>query len=153
MKAKIRKGARVRQDFRWIVWDDDKVVLIATDGAPGGRVLLRGPGYGGEPHGNGAVMAREEDLQVIETTKIHKVSVDAEPIMVEDAERLRQLFEMGAGQPPGVLPLYIDDGEIIFCSAISGGANYVDGMPAELVLTRQLPDGTRIHRRYVQKDI
>ena len=43
----------------------------------------------------------------------------------------------------------VDIREIIFCSSIAGGARYDRGMPADLVLTRRLADGTELNARYV----
>ena len=56
-----------------------------------------------------------------------------------------------------VLPMSIgvvegsnDISEILFCDAISGGANYVKNMPAELSLIRRLDNGTEYRMRYRQ---
>ena len=64
-RYQIRKGAIVRMDFSSVVWEDEAVVfeLKQTDlPAPEGWVWLKAPNYGGEPYGNGSVLARWEDV-------------------------------------------------------------------------------------------
>lgn len=57
------------------------------------------------------------------------------------------------GEVP-VLPMYISKDElkpateVIVCSAISGGADYVDGMPKELTLVRKFLNGRQYTAQY-----
>ena len=51
-----------------------------------------------------------------------------------------------------VLPMAFDDGTRIFASAISGGADYVDGMPRQVRLVLRDAEGNEIERRYLQTD-
>lgn len=52
-----------------------------------------------------------------------------------------------------VLPLELDDGTRIFASAISGGADYVDGMPRQVSLVARDAEGYETERQYVQADV
>ena len=55
-----------------------------------------------------------------------------------------------------VLPMYMSESEtdptteVIVCTEISGGANFVDGMPKELTLVRKVLNGKEHKARYVQ---
>lgn len=51
-----------------------------------------------------------------------------------------------------VLPLESDDGTRIFASAISGGADYVDGMPRQVRLVVRDAKGNETERQYLQTD-
>lgn len=72
--------------------------------------------------------------------------------MKEDQESLEVFAKSG------VLPQLVSETgaetepliETIICDQLSGGANYVNAMPAELHLTRRTADGTEYEARYVQ---
>lgn len=51
-----------------------------------------------------------------------------------------------------VLPLVMSDDSMVFCSRISGGSDYVDGMPRSLELVRREHDGAETQRIYGQRD-
>lgn len=61
----------------------------------------------------------------------------------------------------GVLPSLVskrgskgeDLTEVMYCDTISGGARYKNEMPMELVLVRELADGTEYRQCYVQGDM
>lgn len=50
----------------------------------------------------------------------------------------------------GVLPLYIDDGTLIDCVSISGGADSTNGVPNQLTIAIKRPDGSEQQVRYVR---
>lgn len=56
-----------------------------------------------------------------------------------------------------VLPMYMSESdtdpttEVIVCTEISGGANFVDGMPKELTLVRKVLNGEEHKAGYVIK--
>ncbi len=47
-----------------------------------------------------------------------------------------------------LLPMEIDDGRVIFCNSISGGAQYRCGMPKEVGIVLRFPNGTEKRARY-----
>lgn len=51
-----------------------------------------------------------------------------------------------------VLPMEIDDGRRIIASAISGGADHIDGMPRQVRLVARDADGNETERQYLQTD-
>ena len=53
----------------------------------------------------------------------------------------------------GVLPMRVDNGELITCVGISGGAAFINEMPERLTLMRRTPDGAEIYAVYVQKSV
>lgn len=56
----------------------------------------------------------------------------------------------GQGQDPGsVLPAYFDDGSSIVVSAMSGGRDYVGGMPRKLTIVHEDADGKSVTRDYL----
>ncbi len=49
-----------------------------------------------------------------------------------------------------VLPIDLDDGSRLYASAVSGGADYVDGMPRQVRLVARDAKGNEVERQYVQ---
>lgn len=49
-----------------------------------------------------------------------------------------------------VLPMDLDDGSRLYASAVSGGADYVDGMPRQVRLVVRDAEGNEIERQYIQ---
>lgn len=49
-----------------------------------------------------------------------------------------------------VLPMELDDGSRLYASAVSGGADYVDGMPRQVRLVARDAEGNEVERQYVQ---
>lgn len=50
----------------------------------------------------------------------------------------------------GVLPLRIDDGTVINCASISGGADSTNGEPNRLTIAIRQPDGSEQHVQYIR---
>ncbi len=49
-----------------------------------------------------------------------------------------------------VIPMDLDDGSRLYASAVSGGADYVDGMPRQVRLVARDAEGNEVERQYVQ---
>lgn len=77
---------------------------------------------------------------------------------MEENEVKDKLLEFA--EEASVLPMYIAEGdpdttisvEVIVCSEISGGADYVKEMPRELTLVRKFLNGEEYKARYVIKE-
>ena len=83
-----------------------------------------------------------------------------DPLWLTRAADLLERQAAPAHDYRGVLPMIIsetgaaDEPELerIICAAISGGADYVNNMPRELVLERITPEGSTFER-YIQADV
>ena len=70
-----------------------------------------------------------------------------------DFEIIDELLEFG--NEASVLPMYVSKSEfepaseVIVCSSISGGSDYVDDMPRELTIIRKLLNGREYKARYI----
>lgn len=49
-----------------------------------------------------------------------------------------------------VIPMDLDDGSRLYASVVSGGADYVDGMPRQVRLVARHAEGNEVERQYVQ---
>lgn len=59
--------------------------------------------------------------------------------------------DQGAGSE-SVIPMDLDDGSRLYASAVSGGADYVDGMPRQVRLVYRDAEGNEVERHYLQTD-
>lgn len=74
-------------------------------------------------------------------------------------ERARKIYELEAEVKrlnefisESVIPIEFDDGSRIFASAVSGGGDYVDGMPRQVRLVARDAEGHEMERQYLQTD-
>ncbi len=67
---------------------------------------------------------------------------------VEEEAKMQRLNNL---RRKSVLPMELDDGSSLYASAVSGGADYVDGMPRQVRLVARDAEGNEVEHQYLQR--